>query len=157
MLIEVKPGMVLISLIMTLFEPCSTKKSTRDELLKRVNVAADFICSHYAAPITLTDIAAAAALSKFHLVRLFRQIHGASPHQFLTRKRLAAAGRLLDRPELSLDDVALLSGFGTRWSLFRQLRRTTGEGGAALRRLRARDGNERARAAEKKGSCGAPL
>jgi AraC-like DNA-binding protein len=131
----------------------ATKASTRGELLKRINIAADFICSHYAAPITLDDIAAAAALSKFHLVRLFRQIHGTSPHQFLTRKRLSVAGRLLDRPELGLDDVALLSGFGTRWSLFRQLRRTTGEGGAALRKLKRRvnDRNEQSRTAAEKG------
>ena len=113
----------------------AAKASTRSELLKRISTAADYICSHYSAPITLDDIATAALLSKFHLVRLFRQIHGATPHQFLTRKRLAAARRLLDRPELDLDQVAMLSGFGTRCSLFRQLRRSTGESGASLLKL----------------------
>lgn len=33
----------------------SVKRSTREELLRRVNWAADFICSNYAAPITLDE------------------------------------------------------------------------------------------------------
>lgn len=116
----------------------SAKPSTREELLKRVNWAADFICSHHAAPITLDEIATAATLSKFHLVRLFRQVHGVSPHRFLVNKRLAAASRLLNRTDLDLGEVARLAGFGTRWSLFRQLRRQTGEGGTALRKAARR-------------------
>lgn len=114
----------------------SVKAATRAELLRRINWAADFICSNYANPITLDDMAAAASLSKFHLVRLFRQIHSVSPHRFLINKRLAAAGRLLDRADFDLGEVARLAGFGTRWSLFRHLRRTTGEGGKALRHTR---------------------
>ncbi len=116
----------------------SAKPATRAELSRRVNWAADFIRSNYANPITLDDMAAAASLSKFHLVRLFRQIHSVSPHRFLINKRLAAAGRLLDRADLDLGEVARRAGFGTRWSLFRHLRRTTGEGGAALRQGQGR-------------------
>ena len=70
----------------------SVKPATRAELLRRVCWAADFICSNYANPITLDDMAAAASLSKFHLVRLFRQIHSVSPHQFLI-KEAAGGGR----------------------------------------------------------------
>ncbi len=116
----------------------SVKRSTREELLRRVNWAADFICSNYAAPITLDEIAAAASLSKFHLIRLFRDVHGVSPYGFLINKRLATASRLLDRLELDLSEIALVAGFGTRWSLFRHFRKATGESGAALRKARRR-------------------
>ncbi|MGH6609139.1 MAG: helix-turn-helix transcriptional regulator [Burkholderiaceae bacterium] len=113
----------------------AVKVSTREELLKRIDLATDYICSHHATPITLDDIAAAATLSKFHLVRLFRQVHRMSPHQFLINRRLAAAKRLLYRRELNLDDVAVMAGFGTRWSLFRHLRRNAGAGGSAIRNV----------------------
>ncbi len=116
----------------------STRPSTRKELLRRINWAADFISSNYATPITLDEIAAAASLSKFHLIRLFRQVHDMTPHGYLVNKRLAAANRLLDRAELDLGEIALLTGFGTRWSLFRHLRKKTGESGAALRKARRR-------------------
>jgi AraC-like DNA-binding protein len=110
------------------------KASTRQELLRRVLRAADFICSHYDQPITLIDIAAAASLSRFHLVRLFRQALGTTPHAYLRDKRLRVARRLLARPDGDLHEIAERAGLGSRQSLFRQLRGQTGIGGRALRR-----------------------
>jgi transcriptional regulator GlxA family with amidase domain len=51
----------------------------------------------------------------------------------LARTRVRAARRLLADPGLSLEDVAVLSGFGSRQTLFRQLRRHCGDGGQGLR------------------------
>jgi AraC family transcriptional regulator len=109
------------------------KPSTRRELLRRVLLASDFIQSAYEEPIALRDIAAAAHLSSFHLVRLFQQAHGIAPHAYLTRKRVSVALRLIERTEMGLDEIAERAGFGTRSSLFRQLRRARGHGAAALR------------------------
>ena len=111
----------------------SVKAATRHELLRRVLLAADFIWSNYEQAITLDDIAGAARLSRFHLVRLFRQVHGVTPHGYLIAKRLAVAERMLAGTQLDLNDIALRAGFGTRWSLFRHLRRRRGAGGDALR------------------------
>ena len=109
------------------------KASTRRELLRRVLIASDHIQSHYDRPLALAEIAAAAHLSPFHLVRLFRQVHGITPHAFLTRKRLQVALRLLDGTRWPLDEIAARSGLGTRSSLFRHLRRQQGSGAAAWR------------------------
>jgi AraC-like DNA-binding protein len=109
------------------------KPATRRELLRRVTLAADYIRSMYEQPIALADIAAAARLSRFHLVRLFQRAYGVTPHAYLTQKRVAAALRLVARTELGLDDIAARSGFGSRSSLFRHLRREHGSGAAALR------------------------
>lgn len=111
----------------------SVKPATRHELLRRVLLAADFILSNHEQPITLGDIADAARLSRFHLVRLFRQVLGATPHAYLLSKRLAVAERLLLHTHLDLNDIAERSGFGTRSSLFRHLRKRRGAGGVALR------------------------
>jgi len=111
----------------------SVKAATRQELLRRVLLAADFIWSHYEQAITLDDIAGAARLSRFHLVRLFRQVHGVTPHACLMAKRLAVAERLLAHTGLDLNEIAVRAGFGTRWSLFRELRKRRGAGGEALR------------------------
>jgi AraC family transcriptional regulator len=111
----------------------SVKAATRHELLRRVLLAADFIWSNYEQAITLDDIAGAARLSRFHLVRLFRQVQGVTPHGYLMAKRLAVAERMLAGTQLDLNDIALRAGFGTRWSLFRELRRRRGAGGEALR------------------------
>ncbi len=115
------------------------RSSTRDELHRRVRVAADYIHSSYTRPITLDEIAGAAHLSKFYLVRLFRQVHGTTPHAYLRRKRLAAARRLIEQTDLGLADVADIVGFGSRSALFRQLRQQFGISGRALRHCCASD------------------
>jgi AraC family transcriptional regulator len=111
----------------------SVKPATRHELLRRVWMAADYITSNYQQPLTLDDIAASARLSRFHLVRLFRQVHGMTPHAYLLGKRLAVAQRLLLQTRLDLNEIADRAGFGSRWSLFRHLRKRSGAGGVALR------------------------
>jgi AraC-like DNA-binding protein len=109
------------------------KPTTRSELLRRVLYASDYIQSTYEQPISLHDIAAAAHLSRFHLVRLFRRAHGVTPHAYLTRKRVSVALRLMAQTTLGLDEIAARSGLGSRSSLFRHLRRQQGSGAAALR------------------------
>ena len=113
----------------------SAKPATRRELLRRVLLATDYIQSHYEQPITLDDIAAAARLSRFHLVRQFAKVLGLTPYDYLTRKRVAVALRLLSRTQLGLDEIAGQAGFGTRSSLFRQLRTRQGRSASALRGL----------------------
>ncbi len=111
----------------------SVRSSTRQELMRRVNWAADYILTNYAEPITLDDIATAAHLSKFHLVRLFKQVHQVTPHAFLQRKRALVARRLLERSEADLNEIAATVGFGTRWTMYRHLRRHFGASGRLLR------------------------
>lgn len=127
------------------------KAATRQELLRRVLMAADFIWSHYEQPLTLDDIAGAARLSRYHLVRLFRQVHGVTPHACLMAKRVAVAERLLSHTRLDMNGVAARAGFGTRWSLFRHLRKRRGAGGEALRRL-VRESGEACTAADAAGA-----
>ncbi|MEO7150125.1 MAG: AraC family transcriptional regulator [Burkholderiaceae bacterium] len=111
----------------------SVKPSTRRELFRRVLVATDHIHGHYQQRLALDDIAAAACLSRFHLLRLFGQVHGDTPHAYLMRKRRSVALRLLASTRAGLDDIAVQSGFGTRSSLFRHLRSELGAGGQSIR------------------------
>ena len=113
------------------FAPASL--STRTELLRRVMTATDFVNSNYMSPITLDDIASAANLSKYHLARLFRALHGASPAAYMRLKRIRTAERLIERSDADLADIAERSGFGSRWSMFRELRRRRGMSGQRIR------------------------
>jgi AraC-like DNA-binding protein len=113
----------------------AARPATRVELLRRISLAADAIQTRFAEPLTLDNIAAAAGLSKFHLVRLYRAVHGITPYEALQRKRARAAMRLLRDTDADMTDVAISVGFGTRFTLFRQLRRHYGASGSALRSL----------------------
>jgi AraC-like DNA-binding protein len=98
--------------------------SQHAELLRRVDAATDCLHSRYTEALSLDELAQAARLSKFHLLRAFQRVHGQTPHQMLTERRLQAARRLMQGTELSLDDIARMAGLGTRQTLWRQLRRS---------------------------------
>jgi AraC-like DNA-binding protein len=108
------------------------RPATRRELFRRVARAVDFIHTHYTKPIGLAEIAAAAQLSPYHCLRVFKTVQGCSPRELLARKRLQAAKRLLSASSLPLHEVAGLAGFQSRSTLLRMLR-ASGEGNGRRR------------------------
>jgi AraC-like DNA-binding protein len=104
------------------------KPATRESLVRRILTASDFIASHFDEPICLAEMARAASLSRFHFVRLFRLLHGETPHAFLLRKRTAVARRRLAEGD-GPSEAASRAGFGSRSTLFRNLRKTGGNAG----------------------------
>jgi AraC-like DNA-binding protein len=101
----------------------AARPTTRRELVRRLRLASDFIQSSHTQPLSLDDMASVACLSRFHFVRHFGQLFGTTPHAFLTRKRAAAARRLMDAGQTDREHVAQACGFGNRWALQRALRR----------------------------------
>lgn len=117
----------------------SLSRHQHAELLARVDHAMDFMLSCHAEALTLDELAAVARLSKYHFVRCFRALHGCTPMAWLGRLRTAHAQRLLQDATLPLEEVAARSGLGSRQTLFRQLKRSGGAGGRALRARLAAD------------------
>lgn len=114
----------------------AVRAATRHEILRRLRLATDFIHSCYEQDIGLAAMARAACLSRHHFLRVFHQVHGVTPLQFLYRKRIAAALRLMRDTELPMQEVAVRVGFNCRATFYRQLRRW---GGAVPGRLEQAD------------------
>jgi AraC family transcriptional regulator len=95
---------------------------------RAVSDALELIHANYARDLSLTDIAAAAHLSPFHLARLFKQCLGVSPHQYLIQVRVNSARWLLSAGsgERSLAEVATAVGFADQSHLTRHFKRVTG-------------------------------
>jgi len=79
-----------------------------DMRLRRV---IEFMAAHFGDKITLDQLAAEAAISKYHFTRLFREKIGQSPFRFLTETRLAAARNLLVTSNMRVSEIALTCGF----------------------------------------------
>jgi len=93
-----------------------------------------WVQTRLAAPLTVADLAARAAVSPATLHRRFRTGLGTTPLAWLTGERVAFACRLIERGEKRLDVVAALSGLGTAANLRARLRRETGLSPSAYRR-----------------------
>jgi AraC-like DNA-binding protein len=78
--------------------------------------------SNYRAPLSLDAIPLAASLSRFHFLRSFKDIYGVTPSVYLNRDRAEVAARLLASTSLTHTAIAQRVGFGSRTTLYRQLR-----------------------------------
>jgi AraC family transcriptional regulator len=67
----------------------------------RVRRAAAFIRDRLSGSVSLADRAAAARLSPYHFLHVFKQATGITPGRYLTRLRVERAKRLLDRDQQS--------------------------------------------------------
>jgi AraC family transcriptional regulator len=100
----------------------STRPATRRELHRRLRLAGTYIHTFFREPIGLKDMAAAAHLSPFHFLRLFKAVYGVTPSMYLNRKRTVAAQRLIRQSAWTMIEIAEFVGFGSRTSLFRHLK-----------------------------------
>ncbi|MGW2055145.1 GlxA family transcriptional regulator [Streptomyces sp. NPDC001840] len=85
-------------------------------------------------PIQLRDMAEQEAMSVRTFTRRFREEAGISPGQWLVRQRVERARHLLESTDLSVDQVARDSGFGTAQSMRQHLQSALGVAPTVYRR-----------------------
>ena len=88
----------------------ATKSATKKYLYQRIKRSIDFIDHSYALPIDVPSMAREACMSEFHFFRMFKQVTGKSPHQYLLQKRLEMSRPLLTN-QCSVADTAFACGF----------------------------------------------
>lgn len=72
-----------------------------------------YIDHNFTEDISLDKLAAVAGYSKYHFSRIFKKYKNISTVQYISRKRIKLAERLLIDPDLSITDVAMRSGFSS--------------------------------------------
>jgi AraC family transcriptional regulator len=95
---------------------------------RAVTQAVGFIHDNYPRELSLSDIAAAAHLSPFHLSRIFKKATGVTPHRYLLQVRVHSARALLTAGagDRSLAEVAAAVGFADQSHLTRHFKRMLG-------------------------------
>ncbi len=92
---------------------------TKMEILRRLNMAKEYLYSNYNQNISLDELASHACLSVNHLLRTFKQAFNVSPHQFLIKLRLQRAQLLLKSTSYPINEVVGLVGFDCPSSFIR--------------------------------------
>lgn len=106
-------------------------------LYRRIVKAKLFIDQHFAEKIDLDNIADEAYFSKFHFLRLFREVYHKTPHQYLSFVRIEKA-KLLLAADLPVSQVCYMVGFESVSTFSGLFKRVSGESPAAyqLRQLK---------------------
>jgi AraC-like DNA-binding protein len=101
-----------------------TIRNSNHEIIERVFAQ---IHKNYSDPnLNLTNIADMAALSKFYFTRFFKKYTGQTFHSYLSDIRVAHAEEMLLESNLTIMDIAIRCGFGSKETFNRLFKLHTG-------------------------------
>jgi AraC-like DNA-binding protein len=106
------------------------KKPPRPE----IETVRQILHDRFAEAVSLDELTEAVGLSKFHLLRLFREEMGTTPHAYQLHLRIARAREMLDRGTSSAE-VALACGFADQAHFTRCFKSIVGFTPGAFTRL----------------------
>ncbi len=109
----------------------AAKAATRKLLLAKLERAREILDDR--SDTSLDMLARETALSKFHLLRLFKTVHGTTPAGYASTRRMERAKVMLKNTPLSAAAVAEAVGYGSDSAFLRAFRRHTGTTPAAFR------------------------
>lgn len=112
----------------------SKKKSTREEIYRRVLYAKDFIDCNYPENLNLKKIAEVAMLSENHLLRNFNQIFNTSPFQYITQLKIDEAKRQVIETDKSITEIAMSLGYSSLSNFSYYFKNVVGHSPAVLRK-----------------------
>lgn len=129
-------GLVLAQRFVDVVAGRSQAKRSASSLQRRRAIeAALWIDANAHDALHLDAMAHEAGLSPFHFLRLFAQVLGVTPHQYLVRSRLRHATHLLADDGRTVTEVALDAGFSDLSNFVRTFHRAAGMSPGSFRRL----------------------
>lgn len=111
-----------------------------EELLVHLRRARDLADRHYAEPLDLDGLAAAAGVSKYHFLRCFSATYGKTPAVYLAERRIERAQDLLRAINLTVTEVCLLVGYSSLGSFSAKFHRLVGVSPSAYQARFAHEG-----------------
>jgi AraC family transcriptional regulator len=94
--------------------------------VRKMEQALAFIDSHLSDKLTLPHIAEAFCVSPHHFAHVFREVFGVAPHQYVIRRRVERAKKLLDTTDLPIVEIALSVGCANQSHFSALFHRVTG-------------------------------
>ena|SRR5579859_1806642 len=93
---------------------------------ERLCLAQSLIDRHYKTPLTIEQLSQEAGFSSYHFIRLFYRAFKQTPHQYLIRRRISEAKRLLNSTDLPVTEICTAVGFESLGSFSTLFRKATG-------------------------------
>lgn len=107
-----------------------------------VDRAIKCIWERYNEPLSLTDLAKSAILSRFHFCRIFREATGVTPGRFLSAVRIYQAKRMLLTTPMNITDISFAVGYNSLGSFTNHFTNSVGVSPGRFRRISQNGGFE---------------
>ncbi|HWQ98142.1 MAG TPA: AraC family transcriptional regulator [Clostridia bacterium] len=114
---EIRVQVELMQMLLILLENLQDRVCETDLVQNkdsaRIKQMLGYIHTHYAEPLTVSQIAAASAISESECYRCFRKVLDTSPIDYLLQYRIRAAAGLLSGSDMSVSDICFATGFNS--------------------------------------------
>ena len=104
----------------------SKKKSTSEELVRRLVLSQEFIHSNLSQNISLDELSRISSLSKYHFLRSFKESFGCTPHQYKQKLKVEKSIELIKKSNLSIQEIAWQLNYQEPASFNKAFRKITG-------------------------------
>ena len=115
-------------------ERIAEKRPLYEHQFIQVRQSRAFMEKHLATKIDLDEIAAAAFMSRFHFIRVFKQAYGITPRQYLRDLRVSKAKELLKKGS-SVTQVCFDVGYSSLPTFSSAFKRSTGYAPLAYQKM----------------------
>lgn len=102
------------------------KRSSREELYRRLSTAKDYIDTNLQKKLSLKDIAKISCLSPFHFLRSFSDFYLQTPYQYILKQRLKKANFNIIYSDKDIVNIITDSGFEHKRTFQRAFQREYG-------------------------------
>lgn len=103
----------LLLIMSQLIQTFSLEMSAHDKNYRKLRSVLAYVEEHYAEKVQISELSEIIHVCDDRLIRLFKEVTGETPIEYIMNLRIEAAIKLLSTTELSIADIADRTGFGS--------------------------------------------
>lgn len=126
--------MALLADLMRYYDAAPRVPAGQSRHHQDMNRVLNYIAEHYNEPVSLEPLAEMMQVNESYFCRIFREINGISPKEYIVKMRIAAASTLLKKTDRGVLDIAAECGFNSLSNFYTAFKRITGQSPAQYRK-----------------------
>lgn len=130
---------LLDSYLLRIFAELTVGEDAEEDRARTLERMRDYLESNYATEISQEALALRFGYSQNHMIRLFREKFGITPHRFVTELRMSRARWLLENTALSVAQVAATVGYADASVFYRRFTHAYGVSPGGFKREAGED------------------
>jgi len=126
-LVDLKLSLRISELLTLMIEEKQSDRKTQRTLHKAdIERARAFIDAQFSQALDIATIAKSVSISKYYFIKLFKELLGQTPYDYLTEVRINTSKRLLFESEMSMSEVAKEVGYQDQNNFIKLFKKRTG-------------------------------